>query len=200
MEIKEIEEKYLDSNSKYYIEQKLLNILSIKEIQEFILPKYKEYKALNINIGKEVRENQNKYSNLDELSKYFIELLVKQENWWDKLEELENILKTFNTHLYSRLPSKRKYTKEFSKIDINVIPIKEVISKYIKLPSNLRRNFKCPFPDHKDKTASFKIYEHTNSFYCYWCTRGWNSVNFISYMENITTKEWFKKFIEYFNL
>ncbi|MFK7779776.1 MAG: CHC2 zinc finger domain-containing protein [Candidatus Gracilibacteria bacterium] len=195
---KETERKYLDDNSKYYIEQNILSSLSIKEIQNFISPLYKEYKALDTFIENKTKENLSRYSDLDKISEYFIELLVKQDNGGNRLDELENTLQTFNTHLYSKLPSKRKYTKEFKKIDINEIPIKNVIGKYIKLPSNLRRNLKCPL--HKDNTASFKIYENTNSFYCFGCGRGGNSINFISYMENITTKEGYKRFIEMYNL
>jgi hypothetical protein len=77
---KETEQKYIDKNSTYYIEQTLLNSLSTKEISDFISPLYKEYKKLDINIDNEIKEVKNKYNNLDELSKYFIELLVKQNN------------------------------------------------------------------------------------------------------------------------
>ena len=40
----EIESKYLENKSKYYIEQTLLNSLSIKELQDFIENKTKELK------------------------------------------------------------------------------------------------------------------------------------------------------------
>lgn len=45
----------------------------------------------------------------------------------------------------------------------------EVIEKYVGLPSNYRKlkNIRCPFPWHDDKTGSFHIYHHSNSFYCY---------------------------------
>lgn len=192
------EKEYLGTNTKYIIEHTLLNSIPIDELQSFILLFYEEYTRLENNINNKIKEKLCKYDNLDELSKYFIEILVKQESWWERLEELINILNTFNTHLYSRLPSKRKYNKQFRKIDINEISIKEVLWMYIKLPYNLRRNLKCPL--HKENTASFKVYESTNSWYCFWCKRGWNSINFISKIENISTKEAYKKFIEYFNL
>lgn len=39
--LKKIEQKYMDKNSTYYIEQTLLNSLSTKEISDFISPLYK---------------------------------------------------------------------------------------------------------------------------------------------------------------
>lgn len=195
---KEAKQKYLEKNSIYFIENTLFNSLSVEEISDFVSPLHKEYKILDKEIKSEIKKIQNKYKNLDELEKYFIELLVKLENWWDRLEELEDTLKAFNTHLYTRLPSNKSYNKEFKKININDIPITQVIWKYIKLPDNLNRNIKCPL--HNERTWSFKIYKDTNSFYCFWCWKGWGSINFISEIENISTKEAFKRFIEMFNL
>jgi hypothetical protein len=56
------------------------------------------------------------------------------------------------------------------KFDVSNVPIEEVISKYIPLPQNLRRNIKCPLHN-KDKTASFRIYPVTQSFYCFGCRK-----------------------------
>jgi hypothetical protein len=137
-----------------------------------------------------VKERLSKYKDLDEISEYFIEKIVNIENWWDRKKELEKILNTFNTHLYSRLPNRRDYKR----VDINEIPIANIISKYIELPSNIWRNIKCPL--HQDNTASFKIYEKTNSFYCFGCQRWWNAINFISFIEDISTKEAYKRFID----
>jgi hypothetical protein len=77
---KETEQRYLEKNSKYFIENTLFNSLSVKEISDFISPLYKEYKILDKEIESKIKEIQSKYNNLDELEKYFIELLVKQEN------------------------------------------------------------------------------------------------------------------------
>ncbi len=198
MEIREEEKKYLDKNSKYYIEQTLLNSLSKDDLKNFINPIYKEYEELKKIINNKVEEIFEEYKNIDELSKYFIEVLVYMDNWWDSLEKLEDALKIFNTHLYTRLPNKKWYRRDFKRIDINNIPIKNVISKYIKLPDNLMKNIKCPI--HEDKTPSFRIYKETNSFYCFWCGRWWNAINFIAEIENISNKEAFKKFIDYFNM
>lgn len=43
---------------------------------------------------------------------------------------------------------------------------------------------KCPFPDHDDSTASFKIYDGL-SFYCFGCGRGGDVINFIEYYKGV---------------
>lgn len=188
--IDDTKKEYLEKNSKYNIEKTLLKNLTNNEIKKFILPLHNEYKNIEENIKHKEKETLSKYKDLDEISKYFIQEIVKIENWWDRLKELEKILNTFNTHLYSILPNKRDYKK----IDINEIPIANIISKYIELPSNMWRNIKCPL--HQDNTASFKIYEKTNSFYCFWCQKWWNAINFISFIEDISTKEAYKRLID----
>ncbi len=187
---KEIFECYLYTNRKYFVEQTLLNSLSLKEVKEFLSPLYAERNILLEKIEKE----QKRFWKLNSISKYFIECL----NYGDRVEELEKLLVVFNTHLYTRFPSKSIYKKPYKKIDINAIAISEVIWIYTRIPSNLRRNFKCPL--HREKTWSFKIYEATNSFYCFGCNKWWNAINFIAEIENTSTKEAFKKFIQYFNL
>lgn len=196
--LEELEKVYLEKNSKFKIEETLLYSLTLKEIQGFIQPLHTEYIGMTSEINETILGIKKKYPDLDELSKYAIKLLVDMELWWERQKELEKTLNRFNSHLYSRLPSKKRYSKQYRKIDINEIPITEVISRYIKLPSNLRRNFKCPI--HNEKTWSFKIYPETNSWFCFWCNKGWNAINFISEMEGIGKKEAFKRLIDYFNL
>lgn len=85
-------------------------------------------------------------------------------------------------------------------IDIKNVPIWVVIWKYMKVPKYINRNVCCPFPHHKDSSPSFRIYEKTNSFYCFGCGCSWNAVNFIALMEDTNTKEAYKRFISIFNL
>src|ERR1700744_449780 len=45
----------------------------------------------------------------------------------------------------------------------------------------------CPFSFHaNEKTASFKYYKDTNSFYCFGCKSGGGVVNFVSLYNNIS--------------
>jgi hypothetical protein len=112
--------------------------------------------------------------------------------WWEELEISKSFLDKLERTYKLNFESRNVYKKE---IDIQKIPIREILGLYIKVPDNLRRNIKCFLPNHKDKTASMKIYENTNSFYCFGCWKSWNILNLIAEMEWITTKEAYKKLL-----
>lgn len=118
---------------------------------------------------------------------------MKEYYFW-KWELIDNEQKALN-NLQIILKTYFSENKSFKEIDISGIPIESIISLYSKLPGNLNRNIRCPFPDYNDRTPSFKVYKKTNSFHCFWCNRGWNIVNFVSIIEWISTKEAFKKLI-----
>lgn len=64
-------------------------------------------------------------------------------------------------------------------------PILSVVSSYNMCVS--RGMAQCPF--HDDKTPSMKIYEATNSFYCFGCGSGGDVIDFVAKIENINFKE-----------
>lgn len=55
-------------------------------------------------------------------------------------------------------------------IDVNDIPLREVLEKYSKIEKEERERggFKCCCPIHKDDTPSFKVYDD-NTFHCFGC-------------------------------
>jgi len=132
------------------------------------------------------------YKDLDEISKYFIDMLEYYFSWWEEIELTKKFLDRLTRFYKINYEKDTSYKKS---LDIKSIPIKQILSQYIKIPSNLRRNIRCIFPDHRDKSASFKLYENNNSFYCYWCHRWWNILNLISEIEWITTKQAYKKLL-----
>lgn len=74
----------------------------------------------------------------------------------------------------------------------STIPLTKVISHYnLKIIQKNGNGFKihCPFPDHKDDTASMQIYLKTNSFCCFGCSIGGSSVTFIMRMEKCSRKQ-----------
>jgi hypothetical protein len=66
------------------------------------------------------------------------------------------------------------------------IGLTRVIKLYnIKLPSGVTK-ITCPFKNHKggrERSPSFQLFLHTNSFYCYGCQSHGNSVDFVSKMD-----------------
>lgn len=187
--------EYLSKNSVYLIEKDLFEVLSkddfillIKDFDLFIKLKEQEY-------NNKLKLNYKEYSNLEELDKYFIETYYFYFEWWDCIKmyiESLNKIKTFYRLIYWT-------NSNLKAIDINNITIESILALYIKIPNSLNRNIKCILPEHKDSSPSFRVYKNTNTFYCFGCHKWWNIVNLISEVEQISTKEAFKKIIKLYN-
>ena len=195
-DLKTLEIEYLSKNNLYKIEQEFLSwskseIEDLIETFEFSTKSAKTIYILWINNIKRSKE----YKNWSEMYKFFREkCFIVFENWWE-LEEKQQILnKVRNRYLldHTNVFEKNNYQRP---IETKSIPIKRVIWSYTRLPDNLRRNIRCPFPNHRDRSPSMRIYEENESFNCFWCWRAWNSLNFIAEMEDISTKEAYKKLI-----
>ena len=77
------------------------------------------------------------------------------------------------------------------------VPIRDVVSHFVQLPYRARPGslIKCPFPDHNDWSASFMIYDKTNSCRCFGCNKGGSAVDFIMEMTGCSLGEAIKKFL-----
>lgn len=51
----------------------------------------------------------------------------------------------------------------------------------------------CPFPDHKEKTASFSVLPKDNIFFCFGCGKKGDVINLVRYLENCSPYEAVKK-------
>ena len=136
------------------------------------------------------------YLSGSEIERYFIEKVYYYFSNLHLIEEtlpfitkLENY---YNIHYWNQYWNKKK-------IDFNWIDIVEFLSRFIKVPSNLNKNFPCVFPDHKEKTWSFRVYQKTNSFFCFGCHRGGKSVQFLQYFYWIEKSEAVKKVIKIYS-
>jgi hypothetical protein len=188
-----IEEKYLSKQTKYNIEKELFSTMEKNDLKIFISDEFLEYKILSMLIDNKFKLLKLIYENLSELESYYLEnYFFIFDSRWIKLRKLEKILSTFDLEIKRRNFMKKKTYWYKKPIDINSIPIVSIIWKYTKLPSSISRNIRCPFNDHRDNSASFRIYKNTNSYYCYWCHKWGNILNFIADMENISTKEAYK--------
>ena len=66
----------------------------------------------------------------------------------------------------------------------NSISLKQVISHYTPVDvTDVRKNISCPF--HDDKSPSFKIYEHNNTFHCFSCKANGTPINFIMALKGV---------------
>lgn len=192
--IKNIEKEYINNQTRFLIEEKLLYSFSKYDLRKFIDDTYVDYnkqKLLYItNLNN--REKEIDYINNNQLGKYYIEQIEFYFNWGFELEKTKIFLERLKR--FYKLNYVISKNNNYKKIDINSIPITEILSMYIKLPYNLNRNCRCPL--HKESSWSFRIYKNTNSFYCFWCHKWWNIINFISEIENISINEAFKKILK----
>ncbi|MCP4523673.1 MAG: hypothetical protein GY828_05675 [Candidatus Gracilibacteria bacterium] len=190
----DLEREYMKKYNSYMIEESILYSFSKIELKEFINATKSEYLKEKLPYSHNLQRQRLKesYKELDEISKYFIDML---EYYFAGGEEIE-LTKQFLDRLTRFYKVNYEMNSSYKKnLDIQSIPIKEIISMYGKIPSNLRRNIRCILPSHRDKSASLRIYENNNSFYCFGCHKGGNILNLISEIEGITTKEAYKKLL-----
>ena len=193
MEISAIEREYIERNSSYMLERILIDSMNDTEILGFITPLKYEYDILKGTVETEYKMLLKKHNDLGDISKYFLYKVLELQIWGKRLNELKEVLTHINSLLFPKLT--QSYISHEKYIDIKEVPIASIIEQYTKIPWNLNHNIRCPFVSHEDKSASFKIYKTTNSWFCFWCNKGWNILNFISEIEWITTKEAYKKLL-----
>ncbi len=197
--IEELEKEYLEKNNSYYIEQNFLYWLSKDELKKFIKSFRVDYNRVRIsyNIKLNKLKKSKNYINWNELEKFLLEQILYFFNNWEEVEDKREILERLNNFYILNFTDFLTKSNKYESVNINSIPIEKIIWYYSSLKNieNTKKNYICPFPDHRDKTASFHIYKNNNIFICFWCWKKWNAINFISYMENIDNKEAFKKFI-----
>lgn len=112
---------------------------------------------------------------LTEVDKMFFCQLIE-------IMELPPVLKEYN-----RLKRyKAAYSNKKSDLDAEAaraVPIESLVDCKIKNLSRDKAVMCCPL--HKEKTASFHIYRKNNSFYCFGCQTGGDSIRFIEKMYNL---------------
>ncbi len=64
------------------------------------------------------------------------------------------------------------------------VDIAEIISSYVPLQSKGSKKWAC-CPFHHEKTPSFCVYEHNQSFYCFGCGLGGSVITFIQNVEKV---------------
>lgn len=189
----QLKELFKQESEKYYrtpwnIESELLSILTDSDIAVIIWDKRKEWGSLE-------REKKEKMKGLRWDNRRIVELLYLSYQ-----EEINKLTKKLQYILKSRQPdSDDWFNSEDLRRAKETISIQDIIevTTWIKI-HNTYRLIKCPFPDHKDWTASFKVYDKTNSFYCQWCKKGWSQIDFIRYMSWCNLPDAIKNFLNFY--
>lgn len=78
------------------------------------------------------------------------------------------------------------------------VTIADVIRKYSPSSEIKKDVIRCPF--HSERTASFRIYQRNNSFYCFGCGVGGDQINFVAKILDISYYDALKRVDEDFML
>lgn len=176
----DIEREYIKSNN--YRRIHILYEMTDSEISEIIVDKNREF-------NNEILENKKEIIHFRWDSRKILELLSQ-----DRQEEIRKLIKNLQFQLKIRDPlySSEDISIEEMKSKIDIVSLIENITwENIRYT---RKLIKCPLKGHEDSTPSFKIYEHTDSFYCNGCRRWGDHINFIEYCYWIDRKQAIKQF------
>jgi len=197
LSFEELEKEYIEKINTWRIEEDILYSFSKQELNKLIEDTYESYMKIKMPYDYILSRKKFRagYDELNQLSKYLIEQYSYHFNWGEEIELTHKFLKRLRNFYKSNY--EQSNTKNYKKFDIQSVNIIDVLGQYMKLPKNLNRNGPCPL--HKEKTGSFRIYKNTNTFYCFWCHKWGNIVNFVSEIEGITTKEAYIKLAQLFS-
>ena len=85
-------------------------------------------------------------------------------------------------------------------IDVNDIPIKEVLTKYSRIEGEVAERdgvkCRCPLPNHHDSDPSFKIYIETNTFNCFGCGRAGGPVDLVRMLKGLASNMEAEEFLK----
>ena len=183
MNFKQLEKDYYKSSNRY--RKQILSVCTNSDIATMLLDKYSEIDLINLD-----RKAIIKWSRWD--SRKICNLLYN-----DEVKVVEKIILWFKYELKMRDPNQDTddiaEKLENAKLNINIV---NLIESLVGIELNSGRGLnKCPLPNHKDNTASFKVYYDTNSWYCFWCKAWWDIVSFVQHLYWTTIKEAIKKTI-----
>ncbi len=84
----------------------------------------------------------------------------------------------------SRLPD------SFIEKVLEATPIADIISQYTQLkPQGRDLAGLCPFPNHREKTASFSVSPTKNVYHCFGCKKGGNAIRFLEEIRGFSFRE-----------
>lgn len=190
------EKEYLEKYSRYNNEKILLDSVSKEEIYDLLIPKLEEYLKDEERINNLYSElfKTDTYKNSSEVKKYFFEYIIHFFEWGEELYKEKQFIEKFIYKYNSKFKKNTDKSKLYKVIDIKQIPIIDILSKYMEIKSSLKRNISCPF-FHNDKSPSMRIYQESNTFYCFSCKKWWWIVELVSEFEQCSKKEAFVKII-----
>ena len=191
----EMEKQYLKHQGKYLIEREILSWMNKHELQNLIHNKEKESQELTQTLKKLLKELMKKpyYEFLPEISKFFLERTIFEFHWWSEIMQMNSTIKNWKYLLQLKYENKRNPSvlSREKILKVKQIPIERLVERFTWIKTWQRWNIRCPF--HDDSTGSLKIYQQTNSFYCFGCQKWGTPIEFTAGYLNISNKEAIKE-------
>ena len=163
-----------------------LTNLTLKEIKS-AFPEGKQIVAsLLKNVDSQINAIEKQYKDIylnkdyDEFTKEFIVIAINTFHLKDLTEKQKKLRR------YQAIYSDREYDN--SNLEIaKAYPILDLFTPE-KIKRTSGRSF-CCCPMHGEKTASFCIYHKTNTFYCFGCHKGGDTITLVSEIHQIGFKD-----------
>lgn len=149
-----------------------------------------EYEAIRETITEEIKRKLRAISRcVKSEDQWFSELLVETFDG----ERLASIERKISTLKYILRPRDGKPVSNYRRWEERVeqartVPIQEIVSQDTRLKRS-GRCFVSICPLHKENKASFTIYPASNSFHCFGCGKGGDSIQFIRELHGFSFKE-----------
>lgn len=163
----------------------IYSMMTNSDLAEIMIDKHSEIDTINTE-----RYKLKKWTRWD--SRKIIDSLY---DWYVK--EVEKVINSFKYELNLRNPAADSHDimekLENAKRNSNIVDLIESLG-WMQLRKWRQLN-KCPLKDHNEKTWSFNVYEKTNSWYCFWCKRWGDWINFIELLTWCSRAEAIKSFI-----
>lgn len=186
-----IEKNWRDSQPKYS-EKELFEIFpegkkamknSLKEKIELLKKQISERHSINMKLNTMIAEADMKDRELLEMAADVF--------WGDHFRQLEKELKAASfklAYLNEKIDNNKKssYYSESQIAQAKAFKIESIFPNPLRQVGG-RLQGRCPF--HQDKTPSFTIYPHTNSFYCFSCNRGGSIITYIQMTKEYSFRE-----------
>lgn len=179
---------------KYYrtpwsIKQEMLSVISNWDIAEMIWDKRKEW--IMLEWEKKIAMKGLRWDARKIIEGFHL----------DKQEPLNKFGKgmLYLLKIRTQPTTKEEYTAEDlqrAKDSVSIMDVIEVTA-WIRI-HNSYKLIKCPFPAHRDKTPSLKIYKNTNSFYCQWCSKWGSQIDFIMNMFQCDVSKAIKQLLQFY--
>lgn len=148
------------------------------DLGDILDAKIKELYTRERELTEGLKKEREKFRHItDEVTKSFASLYTcREERELAKVVvEMDNIINARN------VLTKRDNTENIEQA--RSYPIEGILNIETKRAG---RNFVCKCPFHEDKMPSFTIYTESNSFYCFSCKRGGDSIELLMALKNIS--------------